>query len=144
MAKIYKCVVRIFMCVCVCACKFVPITSFSLLLLCYYYSENRYCDQLKSCCLADSPLGVVDEIVAIGPLPASVMAQILKVYNVDGLKLCTTTDLTLASFTDISRSASGPTTCNVYPVMIVLCSSGRGFHEISAEVGTPCLILSPV
>ena len=98
-----------------------------------------------SCCLADSPLGVVDVIVVIGPLPALVMAQTLKVYNVDGLKFGTTTDVAFASVTDISRSVPGPTACTVYPVMTVFCSpSGRGFQEISAVVGSLCLILSPV
>ena len=95
--------------------------------------------------MADSPLGVVDVIVAIGPLPVSVMAQTLKVYNVDGLKFGTRTDVAFASVTDISRSVLGPTTCTVYPVIMVFCSPfGRGSQEISAEVGSPSLILSPV
>ena len=90
-------------------------------------------------------MGVVDVIVAIGPLPDLVVAQTLKMYDVDGLNFGTTTDVAFPSITDISRSVSGPTTCNVYPVMIVLCSpSGRGSQEISAEVGSPCLILNPV
>ena len=94
--------------------------------------------------MAGSPLGVVDVIVAIGPLPDLVMAQTLKVYNVDGLKFGTSTDVAFASVTDISRSVSGPTTCTVYPVTTVFCSAGRGFQKISAEVGSPCLILRPV
>ena len=95
--------------------------------------------------MAGSPLGVVDIIVATGPLPDLVVAQTLKVYDIDGLKFGTTTDVAFASVTDISRLPSGPTTCTLYPVMIVLCSpSGRGSQEISAEVGSPCLTLSPV
>ena len=90
-------------------------------------------------------MGVVDVIVATGPLPAFIVAQTLKVYNVDGLNFGTTTDVTFASFTDILRSVSGPTTCTVYPVMTVVFSPfGRGSQVISAEVGCPCLILSPV
>ena len=98
-----------------------------------------------SYCLDGSPLGVVDVIVAIGPLPDLVVAQTLKVYDVDGLKFGTITDVAFPSITDISRSVSGPTTCTVYPVITVFCSpSGRGFQEIFAEVGSPCLTLSPV
>ena len=90
-------------------------------------------------------MGVVDVIVAIGPLPDLVVAQTLNVYDVDGLKFGTTTDVAFASVTDISRLVSAPTTCTVYPVMTVFCSpSGRGFHEMSVEIGSLCLILSPV
>ena len=121
-------------------CNFIFIIVAILLL-----SQRTGCDQSKSRCLADSPLGVVDVTVAIGPLLVLVMAQTLKVYKVDGLNFDTRTDVAFASFTDISRSVSGPTTCNVYPVMIVFFSpSGRGSQEISAEVGCPCLTLSPV
>ena len=95
--------------------------------------------------MAGSPLGVVEVIVAFGPLPDLVVAQTLKMYDVDGLKFGTITDVAVASVTDISCLPSGPTTCTVYPVMIVFHSpSGRGSQEISAEVGSPCLILSPV
>ena len=88
--------------------------------------------------LAGSPSGVVDVMVAIGPFPVFVTALTLKVYDVEGLNLETMTDVALASETEISRVEPAPTTCTVYPVMIVLCSpSGKGFQEISAEVGSP-------
>ena len=35
-----------------------------------------------SCCLAGSPLGVVDVMIVTGPLPALVVALTLKVYDV--------------------------------------------------------------
>jgi hypothetical protein len=77
-------------------------------------------------------------MVAIGPFPVFVTALTLKVYIVEGLNTDTTIDVAFASDTEISRFEPGPTTCTVYPVMIVLCSpSGKGFQEISAEVGSP-------
>ena len=79
----------------------------------------------------------MDVIVAIGPFPVFVIALTLKVYDVEGLNLDTTTDVAFASETEISRVEPAPTTCTEYPVMIVLCSpSGKGFQEISAEVGS--------
>ena len=77
----------------------------------------------------------MDEIVATGPVPALVIALILKVYEVKGFKLGTSTVVAFGSATDISFSVSGATTCTVYPVTIFCCSSGRGFHETSAVVG---------
>ena len=57
-----------------------------------------------SCCLADLPcLGVVDLIVATGPLPASVMALTLKMYDVEGFNSDIITDVAFASDTEISR-----------------------------------------
>ena len=83
------------------------------------------------------PLGVVDEIVATGPVPDLVIALILKVYEVKGFKLGTSTVVAFGSANDISLLESRPTTCTVYPVTIVYSSSfGRGFHEISALVGS--------
>ena len=77
-------------------------------------------------------------MIAIGPFPVFVIALTLKVYDVEGLNLDTTTDVALASETEISRVEPAPTTCTEYPVMIVLCSSsGKGFKEMSAEVGSP-------
>ena len=88
--------------------------------------------------LAGSPSsGVVDVMVVIGPFPEFVTALTLKVYDVEGCKLETVMDVALASETEISRVEPAPTTCTEYPVMIVLCSSGKGFQEISAEVGSP-------
>ena len=93
----------------------------------------------KTFCLAGSPSsGVVDVMVAIGPFPEFVTALTLKVYDVEGCKLETVMNLALASETEISRAEPAPTTCTMYPVMIVLCSpSGKGFKIISAEVGSP-------
>ena len=86
--------------------------------------------------IASSPsLGVVDEIVATGPVPALVMALTLKVYEVKGFKLGTSTEVTSAPSTDISRVESGPTTCTMYPVSTPFClSNGRGVQESSAVV----------
>ena len=82
--------------------------------------------------------GVVDVMVAIGPFPVFVTALTLKVYDVEGPNFDTTIDVALASETEISRVEPAPTTCTEYPVMTVLCSSsGKGFQEISAEVGSP-------
>ena len=39
-----------------------------------------------------SPSGVMVEIVATGPVPALVMELTLKVYNVEGFKLDTSTE----------------------------------------------------
>ena len=88
--------------------------------------------------LAGSPSsGVVDVIVAIGPFSVFVTALTLKVYAVEGRSLETVMDVALASETEISRVEPAPTTCTEYPVMTVLCSpSGKGFQEISAEVGS--------
>ena len=103
----------------------------------------------KSCphsYLAVSPSsGVVDVMVAIGPLPVFVTALTLKVYDVEGLKFETITDVSFASETGISRFEPAPTTCTVYPVMIALCSpSCKGFQQMSAEAGILYLTLSPV
>ena len=89
--------------------------------------------------LAGSPSsGVIDVMVAIGPLPVIVTALTLKVYDVEDLNLKTVMDVALASETKISCVEPAPTICTMYPVMIVLCSpSGKGFQEISAEVGGP-------
>ena len=89
--------------------------------------------------LAGSPsFGVVDVMVAIGPFPDFVITLTLKVYDIEGLNFDTKIDVAFASETEISRVEPAPTTCTVYPVMIVLCSpSGKGFQEISAEVGSP-------
>ena len=89
--------------------------------------------------LAGSPSsGVVDVMVAIGPLPVFVPALTLKVYAVEGRSLETMMDVALASETEISRVEPAPTTCTMYLVMTVLCSpSGKGFQEISADVGSP-------
>ena len=94
--------------------------------------------------LAGSPSsGVVEVMVAIGPFPVFVTALTLKVYDVEGLNLETMMDVAVASETEIVEPA--PTTCTVYPVMIVLCSpSGKGFQRISAEAGMTYLINSPV
>ena len=90
-------------------------------------------------------LGVVDVIVAIGPFPSLVIALMLKMYKVDGLSSDTVMDVVFTSGTGISRIESGPTICTVYPVTTELSSpSGKGFQEISAVVGSPCLMLSPV
>ena len=78
----------------------------------------------------------MDEIVATGPVPALVMALTLKVYEVNGFKPGTSIVVAVGSATDISFLVSGPTTCTVYPVTIFCCSSGRGFHETSAVVGS--------
>ena len=96
--------------------------------------------------LAGSPSsGVVDVIVAVGPFPVFVTALTLKVYDVEGLNFDTTIDVAFASETEISRVEPAPTTCTEYPVMIVLCyPSGKGFKQISAEAGIPCLTLSSV
>ena len=76
-------------------------------------------------------------MVAIGPFPVFVTALTLKVYDVQGLNLETMMDVAPASDTKISRVEPAPTTCMVYPVMIVLCSpSGKEFQEISTEVGS--------
>ena len=77
-------------------------------------------------------------MVAIGPFPVFVIALTLKVYAVEGRSLETVMDVALASETEISHVEPTPTTCTEYPVMIVPCSpSGKGFQEISAEVGSP-------
>ena len=82
--------------------------------------------------------GVVDVMVAIDPFPVVVTALTLKVYDVEGCNLETVMDVALAPETEISRVEPAPTICTEYPVMIVLCSpSGKGFQEISAEVGSP-------
>ena len=84
-------------------------------------------------------------IVAIGPFPSLVMGLTLKMYEVEGLSSDTVMDVVFASGTGISRIGSGPTTCTLYPVTSELSSpSGKGFQEISAIVGSPCLMLSPV
>lgn len=77
--------------------------------------------------------GILDEIVAAGPVPALVMALTLKVYEVRGLKSDISTVVVLASCTNISREESGPITCTLYPVMTPFClSTGRGVQEIFA------------
>ena len=76
-------------------------------------------------------------MVAVGPVPALVMALTLKVYEVKGLKLGISTEVVPASCTRISCEESGPTTCTVYPVMTLFCiSSGTGDQESSAVVGS--------
>ena len=89
--------------------------------------------------LAGSPSsGDVDVMVAIGPFPLVVTALTLKVYDVEGRNLETVMNVALVSETEISRVEPAPTICTEYPVMKVLCSpSGKGFQEISAEVGSP-------
>ena len=73
------------------------------------------------------------------------MAQILNMYEVEGLNSDTVMDVLFASGTGISCLESGPTTCTMYPVITVLSlSSGKDFQEISAVVGSPCLMFSPV
>ena len=81
------------------------------------------------------PSGVLDEIVAAGPVPALVMALTLKIYKVKGLRSGTTTEVVLASLNDISCEESGPTTCILYPVMTCF-SIARRVQESSALVGT--------
>ena len=88
--------------------------------------------------LAGSPSGVVDVMVAIGPFPLFVTALTLKVYDVEGCNLETVMDVALAPETETSHVWPAPTICTEYPVMIILCfPSGKGFQEISAEVGSP-------
>ena len=89
--------------------------------------------------LAGSPSsGVVDVIVAIGPILVFVTALTLKMYDVEGRNLETMMDVAFASETEISRVEPAPTICTMYLVMIVFCSpSGKGFNKISAEVGSP-------
>ena len=83
-----------------------------------------------------SPSGVVDEIVAAGPVPALVMALTLKMYEVKGLKSGTSTEVILAFCAEISLEESGPSTCIVYPVMTPFCfSTGSGVQESIAVVG---------
>ena len=66
-------------------------------------------------------------------------------YEVEGLSSDTVMDVVFASGTRISCIESGPTTCTMYPVTTVFSfPSGKGFQEISAVVGSPCLIFSPV
>ena len=80
--------------------------------------------------------GVVDEIVAAGPMPALVMALTLKVYKVKGLKPGTSTEVVLVFGTETSREESGPSTCTVYPVMTPFrFSNGSGVQESSAVFG---------
>ena len=90
-----------------------------------------------SCNLIDTspPSGVVDEIVATGPVPALVMALTWKVYEVKGFKPGTSTVVVSASWTGISCEESDPSTCIVYPVMTPFrFSTGRGDQESSAVV----------
>ena len=82
------------------------------------------------------PSGVLDEVVAAGPVPALVMALTLKLYKAKGLKPDTSTKVVSAPCTEISREKSGLTTCILYPVMTPFrFSSRRGDHESSALVG---------
>ena len=68
--------------------------------------------------------GVVDEIVATtGPATDFDLALMLKVYEVQGLRLVTVTDVVFACGTEISRTESGPTTSTVYPVTIAFSFS---------------------
>ena len=79
------------------------------------------------------PSGVVDEIVAAGPMPALVMALTLKVYEVKGIKPGTSTEVVLVETT---CKESGPSTCTVYPAMTPFCfSNGSGVQESSAVFG---------
>ena len=110
----------------------------------------KYVDHQRICCecidfQACSPsFGVVDEMVATGPVPVFVMALILKVYEVKGFRQGTLTEVAFGSSTVMSCLESGPTTCTQYPVMIVLCRSfRRGIQEISAVVGSLQLTLNP-
>ena len=81
--------------------------------------------------------GVVDEIVAAGPVPALVMALTWKVYEVNGLKPGISTEVVPAPCTGISPGQSGPTTFTVYPMMMPFCfSNGTGDQESSAFVGS--------
>ena len=83
------------------------------------------------------PSGVLDVILATGPVPALVMALTLKVYKVKDFKPVTSTEVASASSTEISREESGPTTCTVYPVMTSFCfSTERGVQKSSAVVGS--------
>ena len=83
---------------------------------------------------AASPSGVMDVILAAGPVPALVMALTLNVYKVKDFKPVTSTEV---SSTEISREEPGPTTCTAYPVMTPFRSSvGRGVQESSAVVGS--------
>ena len=82
------------------------------------------------------PSGVVDEIVAAGPMPALVMALTLKVCEVKGIKPGTSTEVVLVFSTETPLKESGPSTCTVYPVMTPFCfSTGSGVQESSAVVG---------
>ena len=82
------------------------------------------------------PSGVLDKVVAAGPVPALVIALTLKLYKVKGLKPDTSTKVVSAPCTEISREKSGLTTCILYPVMMTFrFSSGRGDQESSALVG---------
>ena len=85
-----------------------------------------------------SPLpGVLDKMIAAGPVPALVMALTLKEYEVNGLKSGISIEVILASCTEISRDESGPITCILYLAMTPFrLSTGRGDQESSALVGT--------
>ena len=90
------------------------------------------------------PSGVLDEIVAAGPVPALVIALTLKVYEVKGLKPDISVEVVPAPCTGISPGESGPTTFTVYPVITPFCfSTGTGDQESSAVVGSLCLTPSP-
>lgn len=59
-------------------------------------------------CVILPPSGVLDEIVAAGPVPALFMALTLKVYDMKGLKLDISTEVVMVSSTEISVEDSGP------------------------------------
>ena len=81
------------------------------------------------------PSGVLEEIVAAGPVPALVMALTLNVYEVKSLKPGISTEVVPAPCTGISPGESGPTTFTVYPVMTPFCfSTGTGDQESFAAV----------
>ena len=83
------------------------------------------------------PLGVVDEMVATGPVFEIDLAKTRKVYEVNGLKPVTSNELAVASTVYVcSCVESGPTASTVYPVISVCCCSERGGQKSSAVVGS--------
>ena len=88
---------------------------------------------------------MVDETLAAGPMPASVMALTLKVYLVDGLNFTISTEVVHGSDSDtvISCTESGPITCTVYPMMRPL-SPERGIQERTTEFESLWLMINPL
>ena len=83
-------------------------------------------------------------MVAAGPVPTLVMALILKVYRVNGLKPGISIEVVLWPFTGISKAVFNPTTFTMYPVMTPFCFfTGTGDQESSTVVGSFCLRFSP-
>ena len=76
--------------------------------VCVVTHEEKVLLQVKYAILP--PSGVLDVIVAAGPVPALFTALTLKVYEVKGLKLGISKEVVWASSTVILSGGSGPST----------------------------------